>query len=294
MKKIMILLMVCLMLMASFPLVAMADISEREQIILTETVQTDDKGYMALILTTRSFFFEVLNIEVKTVEAVLRVNISSATYKNYKVLISKDETEYIYNLIADIEYFPLQMGDGKYDITILGSNDGRRFRLLSEKSFTVELEENAVFLSSSQTVNWDEESKVALTAYDLTKDATSDQERLERLHTYVVQNVRYDYTKANALPKGYIPNPLETLHDGLGICYDFAALLASMLRSVDIPTKLIKGYSSYTPVYHAWNEVLIEGNWLVVDTSTDSIYVDYNAQYVLSKSVDDYVTSKEY
>jgi transglutaminase-like putative cysteine protease len=292
MKKIMILLMIALMM--SLPLVAMADTNEDGLMISTETVQTDDNGFMALIYTTTSYFFEVLNIDVKKVEAVVRINISAASYKNYKILIEKDDTEYIYNLVEDVEYFPLQMGSGKYNVTILGSNDGRRFRLIGEQSFNVELVENAVFLSSSQTVNWDAESKVAQVALEITDQATTDQERLEVIHTYVVDNVRYDYDKANALPKGYIPSPISTIDEGLGICYDFAALMASMLRSVDIPTKLIKGYSSYTPVYHAWNEVLIEEDWLVVDASTDSIYVDYKVKYVLSKSAADYVMSKEY
>ena len=61
------------------------------------------------------------------------------------------------------------------------------------------------------------------------------------------------------MPKGYIPNPDSTLEEGAGICYDFAALTASMLRSANIHAKLVKGYSTYTPVYHAWNEVLIDG-----------------------------------
>lgn len=276
------------------PYASFADTDDIQSIVTSETVQTDKTGQLALIYTTTSYFVDVFNIEVEAVQAVIKVNVSNKSYEHIKLLIKKDQTEYIYNLVKDVEYFPLQMGSGAYDVTILGSNDGRRFRLLGEETFKVELKENAVFLSASQTVNWDHESEVALVANELTQDAKDDNEKLEILHTYVIENVRYDYAKANALPKGYIPSPIGTMAEGKGICYDFAALLASMLRSVDVPTKLIKGYSSYTPVYHAWNEVLVDKEWLVVDTSTDSIYYDYEVAYTISKAIEDYVMSKEY
>jgi transglutaminase-like putative cysteine protease len=247
-----------------------------------------------LVSTVSTAFADTLNIDVNSADATVRINTGSADYSKFKAIVEKDGVEYIYNLVSEIDTLPLQMGSGQYEISLLGSNDGRRYRLLSEQTITVELEEYAVFLSSSQTVNWNDESDLAILAAELTQDAETDMEKLEAIHTYVVNNVAYDYDKATKLPKGYIPNPEETLTDGLGICYDFAALTASMLRSVGVPTKLIKGYSSYTPVYHAWNEVLIDGEWVVVDASTDSIYVEYGARYSLEKSVNDYMNSKEY
>ena len=48
------------------------------------------------------------------------------------------------------------------------------------------------------------------------------------------------------------------------------SLFAAMLRSVGVPTKLIKGESSNVEGYHAWNEVYINGKWRIVDTSYDS------------------------
>jgi len=249
---------------------------------------------MLLITSATSVFADTMNVKVNTVDATVDINLSSTGYSSFKAIVGKGDVEYIYNLKAGIETLPLQLGSGQYTVTILGSNDGRRYRLLSEETINVTIKENAVYLSSSQTVNWNNESEVAILAKDLTKDAVTDMEKLEIIHTYVVNNVRYDYQKATRLPKGYIPNADSTLAEGFGICYDFAAITASMLRSVEVPTKLVKGYSSYTPVYHAWNEVLIDGEWIVVDASTDSIYVDYNVAYSLEKDTSDYVNSKVY
>jgi transglutaminase-like putative cysteine protease len=253
--------------------------------------------FMVMILLLSSattVFADSFNIKVDEADATVIINVGNTDYSNFKAIVEKDDVEYIYNLVSKIETLPLQMGSGEYNISVLGSNDGRRYRLLSEETIKVDLEENAVYLSASQTVNWNDESEVAILARELTKDAETDREKLEAIHSFVIENVKYDYEKATSLPKGYIPNPEETLESGLGICYDFAAITASMLRAVDVPAKLVKGYSSYTPVYHAWNEVLIDGEWVVVDASTDSIFVDYGVAYSLEKDVEDYMTSKVY
>ena len=40
---------------------------------------------------------------------------------------------------------------------------------------------------------------------------------------------------------------------GKGICFDYAALTAAMLRSQGIPTKMVFGNVSPDDLYHAWN-----------------------------------------
>ena len=48
-----------------------------------------------------------------------------------------------------------------------------------------------------------------------------------------------------------------------GICFDYAALMTAMLRSQDIPTKLVVGYTGN--LYHAWINVYLEGQgWVVI------------------------------
>ena len=60
----------------------------------------------------------------------------------------------------------------------------------------------------------------------------------------------------------------ETLSTKKGICYDYAALAAAMLRSQGIPTKLITGYVSRggSELYPAWNMIWLEASgWLTVE-----------------------------
>lgn len=119
-------------------------------------------------------------------------------------------------------------------------------------------------------------------------------ETFDVLYTYVIENIKYDYDKINGLSYDYIPNIDEILEDGIGICYDYSVLLASMLRSQNIPTKLVKGYADFTDVYHAWNEVYIasEDTWMVIDTTFDAYYLHANQKFETAKSADDYAASK--
>jgi transglutaminase-like putative cysteine protease len=56
-----------------------------------------------------------------------------------------------------------------------------------------------------------------------------------------------------------------------GICYDYAAVLASLLREAGIPAKLVMGYRSDMQAYHAWNQVMVGGQWITVDATVGSV-----------------------
>ena len=60
----------------------------------------------------------------------------------------------------------------------------------------------------------------------------------------------------------------DVLSKGRGICFDYAALLACMLRTQGVPVKLVIGYADQS--YHAWNNVLVDGQWYRVDTTAEA------------------------
>ena len=47
-----------------------------------------------------------------------------------------------------------------------------------------------------------------------------------------------------------MPDIDAVLAEKKGICFDYAALMAAMLRSQGVPTKLVTGYTGSS--YHAW------------------------------------------
>ena len=128
-------------------------------------------------------------------------------------------------------------------------------------------------------------------AFDLTKDDDTVLKRIATLYNYVVDNISYDSKKAKEVEDIYVlPVVDETLESKKGICFDYAALLAAMLRSQQIPTRLVTGNT--TIEYHAWVEVYIEGKgwinpdillhakkWSRMDPTFDASDIDYKDDY---------------
>ena len=99
---------------------------------------------------------------------------------------------------------------------------------------------------------------------------SSDLEKVEAVYNYIVKNIKYDYNKVSNISTDYVPDLDNIITSKKGICYDYAALFAGILRSEGIHTKLIKGYKNDLTAYHAWNEVYLDGDWVLVDTTYDA------------------------
>jgi transglutaminase/protease-like cytokinesis protein 3 len=67
-----------------------------------------------------------------------------------------------------------------------------------------------------------------------------------------------------------------------------------MLRSEGIHTKLLKGYKSDMKEYHAWNEVLIDGNWVTIDTTYDAALNNLKNKPSMYKNSNEYTKQREY
>jgi transglutaminase-like putative cysteine protease len=87
----------------------------------------------------------------------------------------------------------------------------------------------------------------------LATGSITDVDAIAKIYAWVVNNITYDNQKAVTVASGYLPDPDETLDTKTGICFDYAVLTCSMLRSQQIPAKLVIGYAGQA--YHAWIQV---------------------------------------
>ena len=117
-------------------------------------------------------------------------------------------------------------------------------------------DEFAPFLRPNQYVNFTENSKAVAKGAELCQGITDNLKKVEKIYNYVVNNLTYDTQKAASVQSGYLPNVDAVMDSGKGICFDYAALMASMLRSQEVPCKLVVGYTG--DVYHAWINVWSE------------------------------------
>lgn len=191
-----------------------------------------------------------------------------------KLIVEKSDGKYTYDLNnrGEYEIYPLQLGSGSYKIRILRNTVGTKYAVVQSLYLDVALSSQyAPFLHSSQYVNYNESSFVVQTAAQLTKDISDNLKKVDVIYDYVVNAMSYDTQKASSVTNGYLPKLDLVIEAKKGICFDYAAVMAAMLRSQNIPTKLVTGYVAPSNAYHAWNEVYIENiGWI----KTGSLYFD--------------------
>lgn len=227
------------------------------------------------------------------------INASFNSGKTLKLAVEKNGTKIYYSLDnkGNIEAFPLQLGNGNYKITIFENISGTKYKSVSSKNVTLNMDDtNQVFLNSVQNVNWNDSMNAIKKAQELTQGLVTENEKISAIYNYIVNNLKYDYKKLSTLASTYVPSIESTFQSNTGICYDYSSLFASMLRSVGIPAKLVKGYTKNVVGYHAWNEIYDSDTdqWLVVDSTTDSQLKAASIKYSMVKSSSDYTKSYEY
>lgn len=191
------------------------------------------------------------------------VSVSYTGGKNVRIKVQVTKTggtTYTYDLNnkGTAETFPLTEGDGKYTVKVFENTTGTKYAQAYSCPLELKLtSEFSPFLYPNQYVNFNDNSKVVAKAAELTKGMTTDLDRVTAIYHYVINNITYDYELAATVASGYLPDVDKILESGKGICFDYAAVMASMLRSQNIPCKLIVGYAG--TVYHAWINVYIDG-----------------------------------
>ena len=178
-------------------------------------------------------------------------------------LTGPDAIVYTYDLHGNgYEVFPLSSGNGSYEITIYENISGTNYSTCLYEKISVALKDAfSPFLYPNQYVNFSADSKVVAMGAKLASTAESDLDVIKNIYDYITANITYDYDKASDPPTGYTTDVDAILDSGTGICLDYAAVMASMLRSQQLPTRLEVGYAQ--DAYHAWISVYTdETGWL--------------------------------
>ena len=201
-----------------------------------------------------------------TSQGYVMVKYNGANEKVKLQITCPDQSCYTY-LISDrgaYDTFPLTAGNGSYTLQVLENVAGDTYTVSLTQSINVSIEDEFLpFLYPNQYVNFHTDSKAVSKGSDLAKDTYSDLDVVQNIYNYVIKNISYDTEKAQNVSYGYVPDVDDTLSSKKGICFDYAALMTSMLRSQNIPTKLEVGYSG--DAYHAWVSTYIDDKGWVDD-----------------------------
>ena len=185
------------------------------------------------------------------------------TENRLKVLLKGTTTTYSYNLPVDTwTTFPLSDGNGHYQMGVYINVTGSKYASVLFGEFDVELvDEFAPFLRPNQYVNYTEAPNTVQLGAQLTLGLEHPLDKVAAVYDHVIHNFSYDYEKAETVKSGYLPDLDAVLELKTGICFDYAALMTAMLRSQEVPCKLVVGYAG--EIYHAWISVWTEENgWI--------------------------------
>lgn len=198
-----------------------------------------------------------------TADGYVMVQYGAASAKRMKVQVAGPSTTYTYDLpAADWVTFPLSDGSGSYKVTALENTQGSKYAVLVSASFQAALtDEFAPFIRPNQYVNYANAENTVRKAEQLAGQEEDSLKKVEKIYGFVVNHLSYDAEKAAAVKSGYLPVLDDVLEAKQGICFDYASLMAGMLRSQGVPCKLVVGYAGTN--YHAWISVWTEeAGWL--------------------------------
>ncbi|MCL1804787.1 MAG: transglutaminase-like domain-containing protein [Clostridiales bacterium] len=169
---------------------------------------------------------------------------------------------YDINSKGNPEILPITEGDGAYSIGVFENVSGSKYAQAYAAKVDVKLRDPLLpFLYANQYVNYTAGSDVDKKAQELVKGVTDTLDKLTKIYDFVTSTLTYDTVLAANVQAGYLPNVNEVLSKKKGICFDYAALMSSMLRLQGIPSRLCIGYAG--TVYHAWIDVYTEeAGWI--------------------------------
>lgn len=222
------------------------------------------------------------------------IKYSNSSNANIAVTVKKNGTNTQYNyflsdreIVSDI---PLTGGNGVYQISVLKNVVDSKYSPLSSEQVSLVLKDSkSAFTTSNEMITWEHTNNAIKKANQLTFKYKSQSSKIKSIYKYLVTNYHYDYDKYGRNTSGdlsyYTPDIDKTYAEKKGICYDMAALTASMMRSVGVQTQMVTGYptSKYYngSQYHAWNKVYFKRyrKWVVMDITCDMCLYEQGTKY---------------
>ncbi len=189
--------------------------------------------------------------------------IGSSTGKVKFQLSDASGTVYTYDLHdrSGYQVFFLHAGSGNYTLQTFEQASGNEYYTVDTQTLTAEVTSDTLpYLYPNQYVNFEESTVAVAEARELYAHTETDLDFISAVFSLTMERLDYDHDKAELAVSGalagYLPDIDATLASGTGICFDYAAVMAAMLRSQGVPTRLVIGYAG--DVYHAWISVHTE------------------------------------
>ena len=171
--------------------------------------------------------------------------------------------------------------------------------LENNRSIYNESKNSMDYLSATDEIQ-SNDAEILELSESITLGISDEYEKARAIHDWVATNIYYDF---DALSSGNYSgmDAKNVLLTKKGVCEGYANLMAALLRSQNIPCRIQSGYAlgidtnqewnstniSTEEGNHAWNEVYINGEWIIVDATWDSQNKYQNGRYEMGNFITD-------
>ncbi len=158
----------------------------------------------------------------------------------------------------------LTYGNAEYTINVISTmkNDSTGVERISKKAtLTINLtnvSSTGAFLLNGGEVEFNTSMSFIKKANEIASTCKDDFEKVSKIYDWLTQYIKYQVVEDTVV--GQYKCDLNKIYNRkTGVCYDYAVVLAAMLRSQGIPCKVVFGKyaNSAAGLGHAWNEVYI-------------------------------------
>lgn len=211
---------------------------------------------------------------------------SKPSFNRLKFQVRKGEQTYNYDFLPNEKPMrcPMNMGNGLYLMRIMERVEGSQYAQIAAVERQVKLISPKVpYTIPTVFCDYAVPGPCTRSVRQVSAGCKTELDVLKAVTEWVAGYVSYDYVKAGRLSggTGYVPDPDATLHERKGICFDYASMEAAMLRSMDIPCKVVTGYVNGS-TYHAWVSAYVNGKWRRRDPTFMSVLSKSKSKVSLS------------
>jgi transglutaminase-like putative cysteine protease len=189
---------------------------------------------------------------------------------------------------AELPTLTLPQGAGEYDVHVYASKaetfTDNQYVFLKSYQVENDSKQDQSYLLPSLEIQ-SEDPEIRAIAHLVVQEMPLELEKSQMLHDWVTANIAYDEDGLHQKTSTRRPaDAVSVLRGKLALCVGYANLTAALHRAAGLRAKVIVGKligqaqdkMTATEVCgskisdHAWNEVLVEGRWIIVDTTLDA------------------------
>jgi hypothetical protein len=160
---------------------------------------------------------------------------------------------------------------------------GRQWeRVKAVEGILISMEPGSQLSELSKQVKKKPEKYLSTLVGELVAGRNDEFANVKAIHDWITMNIGYDFD-AYLKKSPVIVEPYAVLRRGSSVCSGYANLFSTMCNLAKIQSVVISGYgrgAGWSPYRekgfdsnHAWNGVLIEGGWYLIDCTWDAGYV---------------------